>query len=256
MKHLRQLVSRMKVTILASGSSGNCIHLESKGAGILIDAGIPKTKIEKALIKHGIQPMSIDAIFVTHAHKDHVCGLQFANKYGIPVFATRGEWQYIKQEIDAKETIKAGQWVEVANYTKVFPFSTYHDATDPVGYVVIMDRVKCSILLDTGKYTDEMISTMFDSSIYIIEANHDKTLLVHGSYPQSLKERITSDYGHLSNKQTADLLGELVQGEGEKIYLTHLSEKNNNPLLAKSEVVLRLAKNSFYEGFHYQLEVI
>lgn len=252
----------MKVTILASGSAGNCIHLQSGNTGILIDAGVAKTKIEKRMIDAGINPASdIQAIFITHAHGDHVKGLPLANKYRIPVYATHGEWQGIsKVDDDLRRTLETlhskYKMVELGGL-HVYPFKIHHDAYEPVGYAIEDNQGnRCCVVFDTGHIDSEMLQ-MMEGSIYIVEANYDEDMLRDGPYADYLKDRILSDdRGHLSNEQTAAALSKLVKGKGERIYLTHLSSTNNMPALAEAVCKAAMRRKGFEAGKHYQLEVV
>lgn len=252
----------MKVDILASGSSGNCIALTTNESTILIDAGIAKTKIEKRLLEVGIVPTNVEAIFVTHAHSDHVKGLPLANKYNIPVYASRGEWKSIKG-VDAGLMYETSEDGHLFNFDglsipqiKIVPFDVHHDAYEPKGYFIQSANYKVSICLDTGRVDTSMLSAMRNSDIYIIEANHEPRMVEASNYPNSVKARILSHVGHLSNEQTATALRELVRGKGERIYLTHLSSKNNLPTLAKMTVKRELLKKGYQAGSHYELEVV
>ncbi|WNF33813.1 MBL fold metallo-hydrolase [Aeribacillus composti] len=254
----------MKINILASGSGGNCIALRNNETVVLIDAGIAKTKIEKRLLEVGIRPDTIAAIFITHAHKDHTKGLPLANKYKIPVFASKGEWKEIKSvDEDLANILKMESVVlsyeicgDFARYIEIIPFAVHHDAFEPYGYVVQTKDMKVSICLDTGHIDSNMLEAMKDSNVYIIEANHDPKMVEASNYPNSVKARILSDVGHLSNKQTAAALQKLVRGKGEKIYLTHLSSKNNMPSLAETTVVHALYKKGLKPGVDYEIEVV
>ncbi|MEH7249198.1 MBL fold metallo-hydrolase [Neobacillus niacini] len=247
----------MKVDILASGSGGNCIALRSSQTTILVDVGIAKTKIEKRLLEVGIRPDSISAILVTHAHSDHIKGVPLANKYKIPVYAAEDEWKSINGVDDElKRPIPAGGDINIDDWF-VESFKTHHDAFSPLGYVVSdYEGFKCSICLDTGHVDDEMLSAMEYSNIYIIESNHEPNMVEASEYPPSVKARIVSHIGHLSNAQTAETLSKLVMGVGEQIYLTHLSHSNNLPALAEITVKRALFKKGFKAGTHYKLEVI
>lgn len=248
----------MKVDILASGSGGNCIALRSSETTILVDAGIAKTKIEKRLLDVGIRPDSIRAIFVTHAHSDHIKGLTLANKYRIPVHAAEGEWKNIKGvDQDLQRPIKAGSDINFENEWYIETFKTHHDAMEPLGYVISdYEGQKCSVCLDTGHVDDDMLGAMQFSTIYIIEANHEPNMVEVSDYPNSVKARIVSHIGHLSNEQTAEALSKLVMGVGEQIYLTHLSSKNNMPALAEITVKRTLTKKALRADTHYKITVI
>lgn len=246
----------MKVDILASGSSGNCIAITIGDKTILIDAGIAKTKIEKALLAVDIRPDHIDAIFITHAHNDHTKGLPIANKYQIPVYAAADEWQAIKNvEVENKFDIDVGVYTDFDPFI-VKPFLVHHDSFDPVGYVIESDDYKVSVCLDTGEVDSMMLETMKNSNVYIIESNHEPRMVEASNYPNSVKARILSHIGHLSNQQTAETLAKLVQGKGENIYLVHLSDKNNLPMLAEMTTKKSLHEKGFTENKHYYLEVL
>ncbi|MBU7319025.1 MBL fold metallo-hydrolase [Paenibacillus sp. SM 69] len=249
----------MKVTILASGSSGNCIHLQSGDTGILIDAGVPKTKIEKRMIEAGINPASdIQAIFITHAHGDHIKGLPLANKWRIPVWASEGEWKNIQAvDDDLRRVMDVGFDMHLFGTFWVRAFPTHHDSYNSLGYVVGWENDGwCSICLDTGKVDAEMLEAMAGSDVYIIESNHEPNMVEASSYPDSVKARVLSDIGHLSNEQTAAALAKLIKGKGERIYLTHLSNNNNMPALAEGTVRRALRQKGFEAGKHYHLEVV
>jgi phosphoribosyl 1,2-cyclic phosphodiesterase len=251
----------MNVKILASGSGGNCIAVRSGSTTILIDVGIAKTKIEKRLLDVGIRADEIDAIFITHAHGDHIKGLPIANKYQIDVYASEGEWKNLDLLVDDNL-----QYIATANHhlgvhsendwLDITPFNVHHDAYEPFGYSILSScDHKCSICLDTGKIDSQMLEAMRDSDIYIIEANHDPAMVESSGYPLSVQGRILSDIGHLSNEQTAAALKQLVRGNRERVYLTHLSSKNNTPQLAERTIKLALFDKGLVAGKHYFLEV-
>jgi phosphoribosyl 1,2-cyclic phosphodiesterase len=251
----------MKVDILASGSSGNCIAVTSSEQIILIDAGIARTKIEKRLLAAGIRPDHIEGIFITHAHSDHVKGLPLANKFRIPVWATDGEWKGISGVDDELRRVAETRYgrYEMIEFggVHVYPFKVHHDAYEPVGYVVEDDvGGRACIVLDTGHIDQEIIDMMEGQIIIIIEANHDPDMVPLCSRPDSIKARILSDIGHLSNEQTAAALQLVIRGRGEQIYLTHLSGENNTPQLAEMTVKAALRQRGFEAGKHYTIEVV
>lgn len=251
----------MKVDILASGSAGNCVAITAGGQTILIDAGVAKTKIEKRLLEVGIRPDHIAAIFITHAHGDHIKGLPLANKFRIPVWATEGEWKGISgvdEELQRTAETRFGKY-EMVEFggVHVYPFETYHDAYEPVAYAIEDDKGgRCCVVFDTGKWTEEMLEMMEGSHYVLIEANHDPDMVEMCNRPDSIKARILSDIGHLSNEQTATVLKRLIRGRGERIYLTHLSGDNNTPQLAEMTVKMALRQRGLEAGKHYHLEVV
>ncbi|MBO1003146.1 MBL fold metallo-hydrolase [Pseudogracilibacillus auburnensis] len=252
----------MKVDILASGSSGNCIALTVDGKTILIDAGIAKTKIEKALLNVNIRPDQVEAIFITHAHKDHTKGLPLANKYQIPVYAGADEWKDIgsvDEGLRCRIFKNEGFYEPLmfdAGEIGIVPFKVHHDAYEPLGFVVSGGYKEISICLDTGHVDNEMLEAMKGSDVYIVEANHEPKMVERCDRPISVKTRILSDVGHLSNEQTADALCKLIQGKGEQIYLVHLSNDNNIPALAEATVNMALKKKGFQFDKDYFVEVI
>lgn len=249
----------MKIDILASGSSGNCIALTIDNATILIDVGIARTKVEKALLEVGIKATDVKAVFITHNHGDHVKGLPLANKYRIPVYAGADEWKVIKGVDDELQNIATPNMASGIDYKfEVVAFKTHHDSHEPLGYTVesISTGRKCSVCLDTGHVDSNMLEAMKNSNVYIIESNHEPRMVEVSKYPNSVKARILSHIGHLSNQQTAETLAKLAQGKGEKIYLVHLSNKNNMPMLAESRSVRALQEKGFIRNKHYELEVM
>ncbi|WP_312118317.1 MBL fold metallo-hydrolase [Brevibacillus reuszeri] len=250
----------IKVNILASGSAGNCIALTTGEKTILIDAGVAKTKIEKRLLEVALRSDEVAAIFITHAHGDHTKGLPLANKYRIPVYATQGEWKGISgvdDELQREcETTYGLYDLILLDDVEIRPFRVHHDAFEPVGYSITDGETRVSICLDTGKLDKDMLVSMADSDIYIIESNHEPAMVEAGGYPDSVKARILSDNGHLSNEQTAGALQRLIRGCGERIYLTHLSSKNNMPTLAEMTVKQALKHKGFVAGKHYEIEVV
>lgn len=252
----------MKVTILATGSDGNCIHIQSGSTGILVDAGKWKRDLEKRLLARGINAsQDIQAIFITHSHNDHIRGLTLANKYHIPVYATYGEWQKIggvNDELRIVLETTFGKYDSVGlGGLHIYPFKVHHDALEPVGYAIEDDfGNRACVVFDTGQIDDDMLE-MMEGNIYIVEANYDQQMLQDGPYEEYLKERIISpDRGHLSNDQTAEALQKLIKGCGERIYLTHLSSTNNNQEKASLAVRMALFEKGLLNRKHYFMEVV
>lgn len=252
----------MKVEIIATGSDGNCIFLQSGSTGILIDAGKWKRHLEKRLLARGINAATdIHAVFITHAHGDHIKGLTLANKYRIPVLATEGEWRGISGVDEGLRCALEMRWGKYESFAvgelAVYPFKVHHDAYEPVGYTIEdFSGNRACVVFDTGHIDSDMLE-MMEGNIYIIEANHDLDMLENGPYDAYLKDRITDPHrGHLSNDQTATALQKLVKGRGERIYLTHLSSNNNTPELASQAVRMALYDKGFINKRDYYLEVL
>lgn len=237
----------MKLYSIASGSSGNCIFVGSRNTNLLIDAGISAKRIEYGLCDIDILPDTIQGILITHEHSDHISGLGIlARKYHIPIYATY-ETARALQQIKSLGDIPE----ELYNYVQpnstfhindilVEPFSTSHDASNPVCYTVQSEGQKIGIATDLGKYDDYIVSMLKDSDLLFVEANHDVNMLMVGKYPYYLKQRILGDRGHLSNDTSADLISKLLHPGLKQIMLAHLSKENNYEELAYETVCCEL----------------
>lgn len=249
----------MIVKVLASGSKGNCVWIGNGEVSILIDIGLAKTKVEKVMLEHDIDPTKIDAIFLTHDHGDHVSGIGFADKYKIPVFASEGTLKDIKR-LDTGKIMRAGSFHGFdalrMSFMLVAAFAVHHDALEPFGYTITTADKKATVLMDTGHVDEQMLAAMQYSDIYVFECNHDIDMLKDGSYDDFTKSRILSDNGHLSNDAAAEALAKLVTGKGEQIYLTHMSANNNLPALAEGTVKRALRAKGLQVGKHYSIEVV
>lgn len=227
----------IKFCSLSSGSSGNCQYIETENSRILIDAGFSGKRIESLLSSIGVCPTTLDGIFVTHEHIDHTKGVGvFSRRYDLPIYANNNTWIGMNNtigKISEKNTkvFKTEEFLDIKDIT-INPILINHDALEPVGYVLFYKKVKISIITDTGWVNDNMIEKIKNSNFYLMESNHDVNMLKYGNYPWSLKQRILSQHGHLSNDDAADVLGEVLSGNGETVLLGHLSQDNNRPDLA------------------------
>jgi Metal-dependent hydrolases of the beta-lactamase superfamily I len=231
----------IKFCSLSSGSSGNCQYIETDRIKVLVDAGFSGKRIEQLLKSIDVSPEEIDCILVTHEHIDHVKGVGvISRRYDIPVFASEKTWASMDKLIG---NIKSNNIKIVGSESDfqlrdlvVSPFSIFHDAADPLGYCFYYKNIKISILTDTGWVNDKMKEKIKDSSLYLIESNHDLTMLKEGRYPWPLKKRIMGTRGHLSNLDAGKTLTEVLKGNREIVLLGHLSKENNIPTLAYNTV--------------------
>ncbi|MFC5528430.1 MBL fold metallo-hydrolase [Cohnella yongneupensis] len=248
----------MIVKVLASGSKGNAVWISNGEVSILIDVGLPKSKIEKIMLERDIDPSKIDGIFISHEHQDHVMGISLADKYKIPVYASEGTLKEIGR-LDTGNIMRAGGFHGFdalrSSYMLVSAFGVHHDAMEPFGYTITTKDKKATVLMDTGHVDEAMIQAMQYSDIYVFECNHDVDMLQDGDYDARTKSRILSDNGHLSNDAAAEALAKLVTGKGEHIWLTHMSANNNLPALAEGTVKRALRAKGLHPGKHYTLEV-
>lgn len=223
----------MRLSVLSSGSSGNCFYAENKDSAVLIDAGISCKQILERLSFIGRSPSKIKGVFITHEHTDHVRGADvFCRNFGIPIFATEktSENCLLCSDADLINTIKNDETVKI-NEMNVEAFSKSHKAGDPVSYNIFNGK-KVSVITDLGKCCKNVIDNVSDSNLLCIEANHDLKMLEEGPYPWHLKRWISGDTGHLSNTQAGLLLLEHSPIKLKNIVLSHLSQTNNTPELA------------------------
>jgi len=223
----------MKISVLSSGSKGNCTYVETNNHKILIDIGNSCAYIEKALKQIGIEPSSIDIILITHAHIDHVGGLKvFCKKYGPLVYISK------KIQDEANLNIINSNMDEIININndiKIKSINLSHDVSDIKGYVIEEDNSSMVYITDTGYISEKNFNDIINKNLYVFESNHDVEMLMNNpKYPHHTKIRILSDKGHLSNKDSAYYLSKLIGNNTKQVILAHLSEQNNTEDLALS----------------------
>jgi phosphoribosyl 1,2-cyclic phosphodiesterase len=239
----------VSVSVLASGSRGNTAIVESSSARILVDAGISCRETFKRLKSGGRDPREISAILITHEHSDHIYGLAtLAKRLKVPVFMTGATHQAWKRslrdhtgeapEIEKLEIFSAGRSFQVADIT-ITPFTIPHDAADPVGFTFHADGTKIAIATDLGYMPASVCDHLRRCDVLILESNHDLEMLRVGPYPWSVKQRVMSRVGHLSNESLAQFFAKHYDGGASYIVLAHISEQNNHP-----EIALRAAQDA------------
>lgn len=233
----------MKICCIASGSSGNCIYIGSDATHILIDAGVSCKRIKEGLASIGVSLETIDGIFITHEHSDHVAGLGVISKnYHIPIYCTQGTMNGIlcskaKNLPDEAlfHIIKAEERYNLKDLL-IHPMWISHDAADPLAYRVYYGSKKVAVITDLGYYNDYTVAALTGMNALVLEANHDVNMLQVGPYPYHLKRRILGDRGHLSNENAGKLLSRIVHKKLQAVILGHLSKENNLPELAYEAV--------------------
>ncbi len=240
----------VKFVPLASSSKGNSIFIGTPNTKVLVDAGVSCKRLEGLLESIGEKLENIDAIFVTHEHSDHIAGCSVTSrKYDIPIYATTKTWKYMLHSPkvgDFKkhnvQVVCPGEEIFI-NEIKVKHFNISHDAAEPVGYAFWIGDEKIAVATDLGCVTEEVLENLQGCNKILLESNHDVKMLKEGRYPYSLKKRVFSDYGHLSNENCGKFLVLLNSDSLEEVYLGHLSEENNVPELAFETVVNVLKAN-------------
>ena len=232
--------SPLRVGILGSGSGGNAVVVESGGRRILIDAGFSCKELVRRMALLGVDPKTISAVILTHEHQDHCRGVDaFARRFKVPVLATAGtrEGAGLKEDrYRSTVLIRSGEPREVAGFV-IEPFLIPHDAAEPVGFVVeTPSGRRLGLVADIGCRTSLAWGRLRDLDVLLLETNHDLDMLRNGPYPWSLKQRVAGRHGHLSNREAAEGLPELMGSRLSWVALYHLSRTNNLPALAAAAI--------------------
>ena len=229
--------SDLSFSVLASGSSGNCFYIESGQKRFIVDAGLSGKKIEELFKQINRDIKELDAIFVTHEHKDHIHGVGvLSRRYNLPVYANQETWLAMENMVgkiapENKKIIQPGSMLSLGDID-VVSYNVSHDAIHPQFYAFQKGKKQFVMLTDTGYVSDRLRSQLKNADAYLIESNHEVELLRYGPYPWSVKQRILSDKGHLSNEDGALAVRDLIGEKTKNIYLGHLSRDNNTKQLA------------------------
>jgi phosphoribosyl 1,2-cyclic phosphodiesterase len=232
------------LTILGSGSAGNCAYVETPETRVLVDAGFSARQIRQRLASIGRTPENLTGILVTHEHSDHVQGLAvLAEKLRIPIYCNRPTQDAMALPSQSNlewRLFTTGDTFEIGDVL-VETFTIPHDAQDPVGFLLRTNSVNIGFLTDLGHVTRLIVERVRAANVLVLEANHDVKMLqdcVHR--PWSLKQRILGRHGHLSNEAAADTAEQIMSADLRHLYLGHLSRECNRPALAHSVMAERL----------------
>ncbi|CEG21209.1 Putative metallo-hydrolase YycJ [Planococcus massiliensis] len=248
----------MRFSVLASGSSGNAIYIENDQHSFLVDAGLSGRKMEELFASIGKSMSNLDGILVTHEHSDHIKGLGIvARKHKVPIYANAKTWEAMDGLVGAipveqrfhfdMETVKTFGSIDIES------FAVSHDAADPMFYVFHENGRKLALITDTGYVSDRMKGIIQASDAFVFESNHDVGMLQMGRYPWSVKRRILSDVGHVSNEDAAVAMSEVMAEKPTRIYLSHLSKDNNMKDLARMSVEQTLQSKGIIVGEYVDL---
>ena len=223
---------------LASGSQGNATLIRGKQGSLLIDAGLSKKRLVERLQQVGHRAENIQAVLLTHWHKDHTRGAGLlCRRLGIPLYATPACMPAQKPELlKHPHTFSPGESFEIAEFqieTHLLP----HDAPETVAFFIEAHDIRIGIVTDLGHSLDpDLHAKLQDLDGLLLEFNHDEEMLNKGPYPPFLKERILSNQGHLSNTQAGSLLERSLTPRHRVLFAAHLSETNNHPSLARKQI--------------------
>lgn len=234
----------VRFTVLGSGSGGNSAYIETGQTRLLVDAGLSGRQIRERLASIGRTPETLSGILLTHEHSDHVKGLKMiAAKLDIPVYCNRLTLEEIQEQTDCSfdaKVFQTGESFEAGEVT-VESFSVPHDALDPVGFVVCTGAGKIGFLTDLGHVTRLAMDRVKDVAALVLETNYDQKMLQEDTKrPWSVKQRICSRHGHLSNDAAATALESVVSDRLDHVFLAHLSRDCNSPERARRAVAGRL----------------
>lgn len=223
---------------LASGSSGNAFLFSNGGTHVLIDCGVSARRLFSFLGQAGILSEQLSAIVLTHEHSDHVRGLQqVLRRASVPVYGTPGTLDQVERiagPFDRRD-VPAGGTIDFADCA-VTSYQTPHDSVASCGYLMTDGAWTVCLATDIGWADPRLAAPLATADLLVLEANHDRDLLIQGGYPYHLKQRVAGDYGHLSNDQCAELLVRSYSGKTRDVWLAHLSKAHNSPELALGAV--------------------
>jgi phosphoribosyl 1,2-cyclic phosphodiesterase len=224
--------------VIGSGSSGNVLFVEGGATRVLVDVGLSGKETVRRLAECGVDGASIDAVVLTHEHGDHARGVSvFARNFDIPVYttpATREACKFGRFESKLRFVDVAADEPFSVGELELRPFAVPHDAVDSFAVTIEHAGAKLALVTDLGYIPDFVASRVAGADVLVLESNHDVEMLkVCSHYPWSLKQRVLSNHGHLSNDHVADFLERHFDGRAEHVVLAHLSKNTNHPELAR-----------------------
>lgn len=247
---------------IGSGSSGNCYYLKTANDALLIDAGVGIRTLKKHLHSNGLTIDSVKKVLITHDHADHIkCVGVISTEYHIPVYATREVHAGIERNycvpkkipVDNQKFIEKDNRITLGDFT-VTAFAVPHDSSGNVGYRIEVDGVTFCLMTDVGHVTEEMQQYIGEANYLVLEANYETERLMDGPYPQHLKVRIDGPTGHLSNKDCGEAIANYATSNLKHVWLCHLSEENNHPVLALKTIETTLRSYGLIAGKDFIVE--
>ena len=224
----------IEICALASGSNGNCYYIGNGEEAVLIDAGISRRQVLKRMKEVKLDMRKVKAVFISHEHSDHIRGLRvLCDMHELPGYLTETTLNRARKDTHPQKIklFAPGEAVQVGSI-KVHTFSKHHDAVDPCSFRVEVNGQHIGVMTDIGVGCDNVKSHLSACHAVFLESNYDEALLMEGPYPYYLKQRVSSDEGHLSNDQAVELVKNLNGSPLKTIFLSHISADNNRPELA------------------------
>ncbi|MBA3276175.1 MAG: MBL fold metallo-hydrolase [Chloroflexia bacterium] len=233
------------VQSLGSGSSGNAFLIHAAGTSLLLDCGVGIRTVTRALRERDLRLDQLDAVLVTHEHSDHIRSLSYVTGKDIPIVSTAGTRRRANIPPPQWEQISPGRPLTFGSVT-VWAITVSHDAAEPCGFLVEAAGTRASVFTDLGTWHERLADPIRASDLIVLESNHDHDMLWRGPYPAHLKRRVASPVGHLSNADCASSLATALRDTRNRpdIWLAHLSETNNDPMVAQRETVQALRAES------------
>ena len=258
------MTETLRYISFGSGSSGNSSLLWTSTDALFIDAGVGTRMLKKYFREYGISLPPFCSILVTHDHADHVKSVgSLSHEHGLPVYATAAVHDGIDKNycVSRKVQMASRRYVDYERTEQlgdfmVTPFHVPHDSRDNVGYEIVWHDTCFVIITDAGCVTDQMATHIRRANFLVLEANHDIEMLERGPYPPILKQRIKSNTGHLSNADCAETLVAHATPLLHHVWLCHLSQENNHPVLAEKTVEQTLRAHGIVVGVDFQLDVL
>ncbi len=236
----------VRVCVLGSGSRGNSTLVATEKTRLLIDAGLSRKETYARLTAVGERTDAFNAIVISHEHNDHILGLRvLALDLNVPVYISPATRQAITWDakISSFEQFTPGEKFTIGDF-EITPFSIPHDAVDPVAFTLEAEGIRIGLVTDLGYVPEVVKQRVRGCHCLIFESNHDLEMLKVGPYPWHVKQRLMSRHGHLSNRTTAEFLGEDFDGQAQVLVLAHLSEINNHPEIARLSALEVLEQRS------------
>ena len=244
----------LSIASINSGSNGNCYYIGTGREAVLIDAGLSCRETEKRIRRLGLKMDTIKALFISHEHGDHIKGAEgMAAKYKLPVYITSPTLHHSRLHIDASliRSFKAYEPILIGGLS-VIPFPKQHDAIDPHSFIVKSRGATVGVFTDIGAPCQHVIDNFKQCHAAFLEANYDEHMLEISSYPSHLKKRISSEVGHLSNRQAVELFIAHSPAYMSHLLLSHLSQENNKPELAASIFTRHAGKTNIIVASRYE----